>query len=86
MIPYSASKERSDPLKPRGYILSGGPASVYEPGAPSLPDFILAEGKPILGICYGMQLLTHQLGGQVNPGSEREYGRRKLKWWPHRPV
>ena len=59
---------------PHAYILSGGPDSVYEAGAPQLPRFILESGKPILGICYGMQLLTHTLGGQVAPTDEREYG------------
>ncbi len=61
-------------LKPKGFILSGGPASVYAPGAPSLPDSVLAAQAPVLGICYGMQLLTHVLGGQVSPASQREYG------------
>lgn len=59
---------------PSAYILSGGPNSVYETGAPKLPRFILDSGKPILGICYGMQLLTYSLGGQVAPANEREYG------------
>ena len=61
-------------IQPRGFILSGGPASVYAPGAPTLPDYVLASGLPVLGICYGMQLLTHALGGKVDPSSEREYG------------
>jgi GMP synthase (glutamine-hydrolysing) len=59
---------------PAGYILSGGPNSVYEAGAPKLPPHILKSGKPILGICYGMQLLTHTLGGKVAPAHAREYG------------
>ncbi|MCB9102107.1 MAG: glutamine-hydrolyzing GMP synthase [Anaerolineales bacterium] len=74
LIPYTASQADIERLKPKGYILSGGPASVYAQGAPHLPDFVLEAGQPVLGICYGMQLLTHQLGGQVDPGSEREYG------------
>ncbi|MBA4380127.1 MAG: GMP synthase (glutamine-hydrolyzing) [Anaerolinea sp.] len=61
-------------LKPKGFILSGGPRSVYEDGAPYIQKFILDSGLPILGICYGMQALTFALGGQVNPASEREYG------------
>ncbi len=74
LIPYNANPERFAALKPRGFILSGGPASVYQEGAPQLPQFILDSGLPILGICYGMQLLAHQLGGKVAPGARREYG------------
>jgi GMP synthase (glutamine-hydrolysing) len=61
-------------LEPKGYILSGGPASVYEAGAPQIPAFVLDSGQPVLGICYGMQALTHILGGKVAPAAEREYG------------
>ena len=61
-------------LEPRGFILSGGPASVYARDAPRLPDYVLAQGVPVLGICYGMQLLAHRLGGRVIPASQREYG------------
>lgn len=61
-------------IKPKGFILSGGPRSVYENGAPFVQNFILESRLPILGICYGMQALTQVLGGEVNPSSEREYG------------
>ncbi len=61
-------------LEPRGFILSGGPASVYTPGAPRLPEYVLARGVPVLGLCYGMQLLAHRLGGRVAPAARREYG------------
>jgi len=61
-------------LEPRGFVLSGGPASVYAPGAPRLPDYVLAQDVPVLGICYGMQLLAHHLGGRVAPTARREYG------------
>jgi GMP synthase-like glutamine amidotransferase len=57
-----------------GLYLSGGPTSVYEPGAPTLPDYVLASQQPVLGICYGMQLLTHYQGGQVAAAQHREYG------------
>ncbi len=74
LIPPDCPAERLRSLAPKGFILSGGPASVYDPGAPQLSRAILESGRPILGICYGMQLLAHQLGGQVQPGTKREYG------------
>jgi GMP synthase (glutamine-hydrolysing) len=74
LIPHDAPEERIKALNPKGFILSGGPASVYAPGAPLLPRYVLDSGKPILGICYGMQLLAYQLGGEVEPGHKREYG------------
>src|SRR6266513_2323274 len=57
-----------------GVILSGGPASVYEPDAPDIDPSILAGGIPVLGICYGMQLMAHVLGGDVVAEGKREYG------------
>jgi GMP synthase (glutamine-hydrolysing) len=74
LIPHDAPVERFEALRPKGYILSGGPASVYGLDAPLIPHHVLHSGKPILGICYGMQLLAHQLGGEVEPGTHREYG------------
>src|SRR5688572_7097713 len=65
-------------LKPKGLILSGGPSSVYEEGAPKCDPRIFELGVPILGICYGMQLGAQILGGQVKPAKAREYGRAKL--------
>ena len=59
---------------PKGFILSGGPASVYDPGAPYLPAYVLESQLPILGICYGMQALTHALGGEIAASAKREYG------------
>ncbi len=63
----------------RGIILSGGPASVYESGAPSLDPAILDLGVPVLGVCYGMQLIAHLSGSAVTPGLEREFGHRELE-------
>ncbi len=61
-------------INPKGVILSGGPASVYDPGAPRIPDWVFERDLPVLGICYGMQALVHQLGGEVVPGQLQEYG------------
>ena len=74
LIPHDAPRERFDALKPKGFLLSGGPASVYAPEAPLIPEHVLDSGKPIMGICYGMQALAYQLGGEVEPSSRREYG------------
>jgi GMP synthase (glutamine-hydrolysing) len=74
LFPWDASAEAVLSLDPRGFILSGGPASVYDPGAPQIPAYVLQSGLPILGICYGMQALTHALGGKVAAATEREYG------------
>ncbi|MBI2866961.1 MAG: glutamine-hydrolyzing GMP synthase, partial [Chloroflexi bacterium] len=74
LVPHDAPLEKVMSLNPRGFIFSGGPASVYEPSAPQAPAYIYETRLPILGICYGMQLLAHQLGGKVQPGAAREYG------------
>ena len=76
LLPHTATLSQAREAVPdfRGVILSGGPASVYAPDAPTLPDWVLAAGVPVLGICYGMQLLTHALGGQVAASAQREYG------------
>jgi len=60
--------------QPKGFILSGGPLSVYEPGAPQVPAYVLQSGLPVLGICYGMQALSFALGGAVAASQQREYG------------
>ena len=59
---------------PKGFILSGGPISVYDPAAPTLPEYVLDSGVPVLGICYGMQLLANRFGGRVVGSQRREYG------------
>lgn len=61
-------------LKPKGVILSGGPSSVYDPGAPLAPSWVYDKGLPVLGICYGMQVMVYQLGGKVAPSAKKEYG------------
>jgi GMP synthase (glutamine-hydrolysing) len=74
LFPWDAPQEKIMSIQPKGFILSGGPKSVYEDGAPYIQEFILKSGLPILGICYGMQALTHALGGQVDSSAQREYG------------
>src|SRR5689334_20895290 len=74
ILPHDAPYETVAALDPRGFILSGGPASVYAEGAPQLPDYVLESGRPVLGICYGMQLLARKLGGEVQYAERREYG------------
>jgi GMP synthase (glutamine-hydrolysing) len=74
VAPYTASWEQIARLRPKGFILSGGPASVYEPDAPAIPDWVFEAERPVLGICYGMQALAHELGGRVAPSEAREFG------------
>src|SRR5437867_4913440 len=66
-------------LKPRGLILSGGPSSVYARNAPLPERAVFQLGLPVLGICYGLQLLAQYLGGKVEPGQKREYGKGTLR-------
>jgi len=74
LMPHDTPWEKIAPLNPKGFILSGGPASVYAKDAPLAPAYVYESGLPVLGICYGMQVITKQLGGQVAPGTKREYG------------
>ena len=74
VLPYDAPWDRIAQLKPKGIVFSGGPAGIYEAGAPLAPPYIYDSHLPILGICYGMQVLIHQFGGKVIPGKKREYG------------
>lgn len=76
--PYHITLAQLRALRPAGIVLSGGPASCYEPDAPTVDSEIFDLGVPVLGICYGFQLMGKLLGGQVNPGSKREYGRAQL--------
>jgi GMP synthase (glutamine-hydrolysing) len=79
LFPWDASPEKILSIQPKGFILSGGPKSVYEENAPFIQQFILESGLPILGICYGMQALTHALGGKVDPSAQREYGHAEIQ-------
>jgi len=79
LFPWDTPQEKILSIHPKGFILSGGPKSVYEENAPYIQKFILESGLPILGICYGMQALTHALGGQVDPSADREYGSAEIQ-------
>lgn len=74
LIAHDAAWEDIAGLNPKGVVLSGGPASVYEPGAPRLPAWVLEQPLPVLGICYGMGLIASSLGGRVAASAHREYG------------
>ncbi|RYY32929.1 MAG: glutamine-hydrolyzing GMP synthase, partial [Sphingomonadales bacterium] len=75
IAPFNAAAEAFERMKPGGVILSGSPASVLEDGSPRVPDAIFDSGIPVLGICYGQQVMMHQLGGRVQLGDSGEFGR-----------
>jgi GMP synthase (glutamine-hydrolysing) len=79
LVRHDLSAERVAELKPRGLIFSGGPASVYAPGAPRCDPKLFELGVPVLGICYGMQLACQNLGGEVHPSRSREFGRAQCR-------
>lgn len=80
ILPFNISTEAIIARRPQAIILSGGPASVYDEGAPHLPDNLLSKIEcPVLGICYGLQLLAAELGGEVRPSDNRGYGYARLK-------
>ncbi len=78
IVPYNISVQEIEELKPKGLVLSGGPQSVYEDKAPMPQADIFKMGLPILGICYGMQVITHIFGGKVKSSETREFGRAEL--------
>ena len=78
VVPFSTTAESLRAESPAGIILSGGPSSVFAEGAPSIDPEVFDLGVPILGICYGMQLMSKTLGGKVVPGTVREYGKSEL--------
>jgi GMP synthase (glutamine-hydrolysing) len=84
LFPWDAPPEKVQALQPAGIILSGGPNSVYDPGAPKLGSYVLQSGVPVLGICYGMQLLAQACGGSVALSSRREYGQTGIELDPSR--
>jgi GMP synthase (glutamine-hydrolysing) len=80
MHPFNWPLDKIRSFDPKGIILSGSPASVYDARAPLTDPAIFELGVPILGICYGMQWITHQLGGQVGRSAKREFGRVEIQW------
>ncbi len=78
ILPYDTPIADILAHRPQGIVLSGGPASVYEPGAPRIDAAMFGAGVPTLGICYGMQLMAHVLGGHTSAADQREYGRTRL--------
>ncbi|GIW72336.1 MAG: GMP synthase [glutamine-hydrolyzing] [Planctomycetota bacterium] len=79
VLPHTTTAAELRARGARGIVLSGGPASCYEPGAPTLDPEIFRLGVPVLGICYGMQLMTRALGGEVRHSPEHEYGRTPIQ-------
>lgn len=86
LLPHDVAEATVRALNPYGIILSGGPASVYEPGAPALPDWLATTDLPVLGICYGMQMQSYALGGIVLRSTRREYGPALLEVTTHSPL
>ncbi len=78
MFPWDVPEAKVMRVQPKGFVLSGGPGSVYDPDAAYIPACVFESGLPILGICYGMQVLTHNLGGEVAMAVKREYGSANL--------
>jgi GMP synthase (glutamine-hydrolysing) len=78
IVPFNTSIDKIRDFEPKGIILSGGPSSVYDPEAPIPAREVLELGVPVLGICYGMQVMSHMLGGTVDRAVRREYGRAEI--------
>ena len=86
IFPFSKADEAIKKLKPKGIILSGGPASVNNQDAPTIDDKIFDLKIPILGICYGQQIMCSLLGGEVEKSNEREFGRANIKFLKSSPL
>src|SRR5215831_16633173 len=79
IVPFQNAEAAFAAMKPKAVILSGGPASVLDQGAPLTPPSLYQAGVPVLGICYGEQAMAHQLGGTVEGGHHREFGRAEVE-------
>src|SRR6516165_4991420 len=86
IVPYQKAQEAFDAVRPKAVILSGGPASVHAPGAPLPPPALYQTGVPVLGICYGEQAMAQQLGGKVEGGHHREFGRAEVEVTQESPL
>jgi GMP synthase (glutamine-hydrolysing) len=86
IYPFSVDEQKIRDYAPKGIILSGGPASVHAQFSPTAPEAVFAMGVPILGICYGEQLLCQQLGGKVEKSDEREFGRAEVEVTAQTPL
>ncbi|WP_309123190.1 glutamine-hydrolyzing GMP synthase [Paenibacillus sp.] len=82
LLPYNTSAEKIRELAPKGIVFSGGPASVYGENSPLVDPAVYELGVPILGICYGMQMMSHQLQGKVEAAGKREYGKAMVRFAP----
>ncbi|MFC5702469.1 glutamine-hydrolyzing GMP synthase [Cohnella faecalis] len=82
LLPYNTSVDKLRELQPKGIVFSGGPSSVYAEDAPKVDPGVYDLGIPIFGICYGMQLITDQLGGKVEAAHKREYGKADVDFVP----
>lgn len=80
LMPFNTPVDKIRELHPKGIVFSGGPASVYDEGAPHVDPAVYDLGVPILGICYGMQLMAHQLNGKVERATKREYGKSEIEF------
>ena len=86
IVPFQKAEEAFRTMKPKAVILSGGPASVLDANAPLAPQAIYEAGVPVLGICYGEQAMAHQLGGKVEAGHHREFGRAEVEVVADSPI
>ncbi len=86
VLPCTVSLDKVKALAPKGIILSGGPCSVYDADAPAADPAVLALGVPVLGICYGLQFITHHLGGKVVSAAAREYGHAEVNVVSETPL
>src|SRR3990172_10061173 len=86
IVPYDRAEAALGPVLPKAIILSGGPGSVHETGTPQVPQTIFNAGVPVLGICYGEQAMVAALGGQVEGGHAREFGRAELQIIDETPL
>ncbi len=86
VVPHDAPWERLRSICTRGFVLSGGPSSVYDSGSPHCVPEVFTSGVPVLGICYGMQLVAEEMGGKVAPASHREYGPAEVRILDHTGI